>query len=33
MMLLKLVGQKNIPMDYNGLIGVPITFIRVTNYQ
>lgn len=24
---------KNIPMDYNGLMGVPITFIRVTNYQ
>ena len=23
---------KNIPMDYNGLMGVPITFIRVTNY-
>ena len=23
----------NIPMDYTGLIGVPITFIRVTNYQ
>ena len=22
----------NIPMDYTGLIGVPITFIRVTNY-
>ena len=24
---------KDIPMDYTGLIGVPITFIRVTNYQ
>ena len=22
----------NIPMDYTGLMGVPITFIRVTNY-
>ena len=24
---------KNIPIDYKGLMGVPITFIRVTNYQ
>ena len=24
---------KDIPMDYTGLMGVPITFIRVTNYQ
>ena len=24
---------KNIPMDYTGLMGVPITFIRVINYQ
>lgn len=23
---------KNIPMDYTGMMGVPITFIRVTNY-
>ena len=23
---------KNIPIDYTGLMGVPITFIRVTNY-
>ena len=25
--------SKNIPMDYTGLMGVPITFIRQTNYQ
>lgn len=31
MMRLKLVSQKNIPMDYTGLMGVPITFIYKLN--